>query len=114
MDEVEVRAPEKFLLGVTEYLLDGRIDTFEVSVEARDRDEVRREREDAVGLVLRPGATCRVDAKCCGESSQDDAGGEDDPRQHRRGALDGSLRHDDGESLSPFSKGGAHPGRPPM
>ena len=108
MDEVEVRPREELFLRVAEDLLGGRVDAREMPVEVGDRDQVGRQGEDAVELVLRPGSPRRVDSERAGEGGEDEAGGEDDPGQDRRGAVDRFLRHDDVESLSGLRERAAH------
>ena len=100
VDELQVRPRKRLALGVTETRLEGRIDALPKTVESRYRDQVRREREQAVYLGLRLGSPRRVDAERAGEGSEDEAGGEDDPRQDHRSARDRFQRHGDLESLS--------------
>ena len=100
MHEVDVRAREELLLRVAENLLGGRVHAREPSVEVGDRDQVLRQGEDAVELLLRSGSSRRVEPERTAEGDDEEAAGEDDPRQDRRGTLDRFPRHDDRESLA--------------
>ncbi len=100
MDQVEVGPRKKLFLRVAEHLLDRWIHAREVSVEVGDGDQIGREREDAVELLLRPGSPPRADAERRRQTGEEEAGGEDEPRQDSRGALDRLLRHHDLESLA--------------
>jgi hypothetical protein len=108
MDELEVWPREELLLRVAEDLLDGRIDALEVSVEVRDGDQVRSEREDAVELVLRLGSPRRVDCERTRKGGEHETGGEDDPRQYGRGAPDRAQWQQDIESLARRRERGGH------
>ena len=61
MDELKVRPRQELSRRVAENLLDGRIDAREMSLEIGHRNQVGRKIEDAVELVLRPGAPRIVD-----------------------------------------------------
>ena len=84
-----------------------------MSLEIGHRNQVGRKIEDAVELVLRPGAPRLVDPERANEGGEDEADGEDDPRQDRRGAGDRLQRHGDVESLSRLHERAAHGRRAP-
>jgi hypothetical protein len=100
VDELQVRSRERLALGVTQARLEGRIDALPKTVKSGHRDQVRSEGEQAVYLSLRLGSPRRVDAERASEGSEDEAGGEDDPRQDHRRAGDRFQRHGNLESLS--------------
>src|SRR5262249_2945494 len=99
VDEVEVRSLEQLVSRVAEDLLRGRVQPGEAPLEVGHRDQVGREVEDAVELVLRPRSSRRVEPERRREAGKTEAASQDDPWQRRRGAIDGSDRQDDLELL---------------
>ena len=56
MQQVEVGRLDEFLQHVAEHVLHGRVDAREVPLEVGHRDQIGREVEDPVKLVLRLGS----------------------------------------------------------
>src|SRR5439155_9756952 len=92
VDEFQGRSRKRLALGVTEARLEGRIDALPETVEAGHRDQVGREREDAVDVALRARAPLRDRRESAGERGEQEPSAEDEPRQHSGRAANRFLR----------------------
>ena len=97
VDELDVRPGQRLVLAEAEVLLERRVDALEVSVEARDDDQVRGEGEEPVEIGLRLVPSRREHAQHPGDSCEQKAAGEHDPGERRGGTVDAAARDQDVE-----------------